>query len=132
MTLATSATVTRTAITVSDPSVSDLTRGVDQVRNNANVLNVREIWSYTAHHVVTQDEIDSAALRPAATIDNTVSAGSDQTGHLAAQLDHASTSVPLESRPIVSLDKAVSSIVTSDETPGHVNAAGDVINYTFP
>src|SRR4029077_11156182 len=132
MTLANTGNVNLTGITVSDPSVFDLTRGLDQVGNNDNVLNVGEIWTYTAHHVVTQDEIDEAAsVGGEEFINNTVSAGSDQTGHLPAQLDMASATVPIESRAIVSLDKAVSSIVTSDETPGHVNAAGDVINYTF-
>src|SRR4029077_15844215 len=61
MTLANTGNVNLTGITVSDPSVFDLTRGLDQVGNNDNVLNVGEIWTYTAHHVVTQDEIDEAA-----------------------------------------------------------------------
>jgi len=130
ITLANTGNVNLTGITVSDPSVSDLTRGPDQVGNNDTVLNIGEIWTYSAHHVVTQDEIDAAALAGEGAINNTVSAGSDQTGHLPAQLDTASASVPIEARPVAALDKAVSSIITSDETLGHVNAAGDVINYT--
>ena len=129
ITLANTGNQSLTGITVTDPSVSDLTRGLDQVGNNDTILNVGEVWSYSAHHVVTQDEIDAAVGNDAA-INNTVSAGSDQTGHLPAQLDTASTSIPVEARPLATLDKAVSSITTSDETPGHVSAAGDVINYT--
>ena len=121
-----------TGITVSDPSVSDLTRGLDQTGNNDNILNVGEVWTYSAHHVVTQGDIDAAAGGDGF-INNTVSAGSDQTGHLPDQLDTASTSVPVELRPFATLNKEVSSITSTDEVPGTtvVDAAGDVINYTI-
>ena len=131
MTLANTGNVSLTGITVSDPSVSDLTRGLDQTGNNDNILNVGEVWTYSAHHVVTQGEIDAAGGD--GFINNTVSAGSDQTGHLLAQLDTASAAVAVESRPFATLDKEVSSITSTDEVPGTtvVDAAGDVINYTI-
>src|SRR2546430_13144022 len=81
MTLANTGNVNLTGITVTDPSVSDLTRGPDQMGNNDTVLNVGEIWTYSAHHVVTQDEIDSAATGGEGSINNTVSAGRGQNGH---------------------------------------------------
>ena len=45
MTLANTGNVNLTGITVTDPSVSDLTRGPDQM---GTVLNVGEIWTYSA------------------------------------------------------------------------------------
>ena len=126
ITLSNTGNVSLTGITVSDPSVSDLTRGLDAVGNNDNVLNAGEVWSYSAHHTVTQAEIDAAANGGTdATITNTVSAGSDQTGHDLAHLVTDTTSVPVESRPDVTLTKMGS---VADGTADH---AGDVINYTI-
>ncbi len=131
MTLANTGNVNLTGITVSDPSVSDLTRGLDQVGNNDNILNVGEIWTYSAHHTVTQNDLDEAAIGGEPPINNTVSAGSDQTGHLPEQLDTASASVPVDARPLVALDKAFDSITSTDEAVGTTaaDAAGDVIHY---
>jgi uncharacterized repeat protein (TIGR01451 family) len=124
--------VALTGIAVSDPSVNDLTRGLDQVGNNDSILDSGEVWTYSAHYTVTQEDLDEAAIGGEPPINNTVSAGSDQTGHLPAQLDTASASVPVDARPLVELDKEFSSITSTDEAVGTtvVDAAGDVIHYT--
>ena len=109
--------VSLTGVTVSDPFVSDLTRGADAVGDNDNVLEVGEIWSYSAHHTVTQADLDSAS-DPDAAILNTATADSDQTGP-----DSASTATPLESATQLVIDK--------DPDVDTVTAAGDVINYTI-
>src|SRR5262249_47565992 len=74
-----------TGITVSDPSVSDLA-GVDANHDGFNdgdtnhdgKLSVGETWSYTAHHTVTQAELDSNGDGLGA-IFNTVTADHSQT-----------------------------------------------------
>src|SRR5215471_15199208 len=71
-----------TDVSVTDPSVSDLTRGADIVGNNDNVLDPGEIWSFTAHHTVTQADLDQAI--EGGVITNTATATSDQTGPVSA------------------------------------------------
>src|SRR5262249_59292681 len=63
-----------TSVMVTDPSVSDMTRGADIVGNNDNVLNPGEIWSFTAHHTVTAADLGSESGE----ITNTVTATSAQ------------------------------------------------------
>ena len=106
-------TANLTGITVTDPFVSNLARGADIVGNNDTVLNAGEIWSYSADHTVTQDEIDNDEL-----ITNTATADSDQTGP-----DTASTSVTIDRNPHVTLTKNAAIV------GGAVDAPGDVIHY---
>ncbi|HBL10816.1 MAG TPA: hypothetical protein DD379_05315, partial [Cyanobacteria bacterium UBA11162] len=51
------------------------TRGADQVGDNDNILEVGEIWTYTATHTVTQPEIDAGV-----DLVNTATADSNETG----------------------------------------------------
>jgi uncharacterized repeat protein (TIGR01451 family) len=118
MTVANTGNVNLTGITVTDPSVFDLARGPDQVGNNDAVLNVGEIWSYTAHHTVTQADIDSLGETGIA---NTATADSDQTGP-----DTSSVNVPVDQHPHATLDK--NGTVGGN---GIADAAGDVIHYTI-
>jgi uncharacterized repeat protein (TIGR01451 family) len=107
-----------THVTVTDPTVSDLTRGADIVGNNDNVLNPGEIWSFTAHHTVTQQDIDNAG--DGGDIFNVATAHSDQTSPMTA-----SASVPIEVLRQFTATKVPS-------TPGGViTTAGQVVDYTF-
>jgi uncharacterized repeat protein (TIGR01451 family) len=114
-----------TGVTVTDPLVSDLTRGLDAVGDNDNILEVGEVWSYTAHHTVTQEDIDAAPGE--GFITNTATADSDQTGP-----DTASASVPVDWLPHVTLVKDFT-ITSTDGVPDTttVDAVGDVIHYTI-
>ena len=103
--------VSLTGVVVTDPFVSDLARGADIVGNNDNVLNVGEIWSYTAHHAVTQADINSGGF-----IVNTATADSDQTGP-----DSATVSTTVER------DSEIELVMQQDVAS--VDAAGDVITW---
>ena len=107
--------VSLTGVSVTDPSVSDLTRGADIVGNNDGVLNAGEIWSYTAHHTVTQADIDSGGDPE---IVNTATADSNQTGP-----DSVSVSTPVE--------RAAQLEIIKDSDVDFVDEAGDVIHYTI-
>jgi uncharacterized repeat protein (TIGR01451 family) len=104
-----------TGVTLGDPSVSDLTRGADIVGNNDNILDVGEVWSYTAHHTVTQADIDTDG-GGTGVIENTATVASDQTTPTSA-----SVSVAVEQKPSLSITK------TPDVSS--VDQAGDIINY---
>ncbi len=80
---------------VSDPFVSNLTRGLDVVGDNDNFLEVGETWSYTATHTVTQAEIDAGS-----SIVNTATADSDQTGP-----DTDDASIPVTQNPALNIVK---------------------------
>src|SRR5262245_7926172 len=108
-----------TGITMTDGSVSDLTRGADIVGNNDNVLDVGETWSFTAHHMVTQAEIDSNGAGTGQ-ISNTATADSNETGPVTA-----STSVAIEQNFHASLVKSAS------VPGGTADTAGDLITYTI-
>jgi uncharacterized repeat protein (TIGR01451 family) len=122
ITVANTGNVNLTGVVVADPFVSSLIRVADQVGNNDNILNVGEIWAYTAHHTVTQEDIDSLGDSG---INNTATAGSNETGLGPTQLDHASATVPVDSRPHVTLDKA------GAVADGSADSAGDIIHYTI-
>ncbi len=104
-----------TTVTVSDPFVSNLTRGLDVVGDNDNVLEVGETWSYTATHMVTQAEIDAGS-----SIVNTATADSDQTGP-----DTDDASIPVTQNPALN-------IVKDATVPGNTaDVAGELISYTI-
>ncbi len=105
-----------TGVTVTDPSVSDLTF-VGGDTDGDNQLDAGETWQYTASHTVTQGDIDGNGGGDGL-ISNTVTADSDQTDPVTA-----SASVSIDRRPIVTLVKTAN--VAS------VNAAGNVITYTI-
>jgi uncharacterized repeat protein (TIGR01451 family) len=120
--------VALTGITVTDPSVSDLaavTSGGFNIgdTDHDNQLDTNEVWSYTAHHIVTQADIDGNGVGRG-TIENTATADSDQTSPVTD-----STSVP-----IVRLSHAVvtktASFADADED-GKVDGPGDDISYTI-
>ena len=62
ITISNTGAVNLTGVTVTDPFVSGLSRGADISGNNDYTLNVGEIWSYTAHHTVTQSDIELLAV----------------------------------------------------------------------
>ena len=108
-----------TSVTVIDSLASDVTRGADIVGNNDNVLNPGEIWSFTAHHTVTAEDLGSESGE----ITNTATATSAQTSPVSA-----SASVVVEGggtgpHTIVSMTATV-----ADST---ADAAGDVISYAI-
>ncbi len=59
ITVANTGNQTLTGVQVSDPSAASLVRGSDQVGDNDALLEVGEVWRYTATHAVTQAEIDT-------------------------------------------------------------------------
>ena len=104
---------------MTDASVSDLTRGADIVGNNDNFLDVGETWSFTAHHTVTQSEIDGNG-GGTGQITNTATADSSETGPVSA-----STSIEIVQGSHAVLVKLASVL------DGTADAAGDLISYAF-
>jgi uncharacterized repeat protein (TIGR01451 family) len=86
ITVANTGNQTLTNVVVTDPFVSNLTRLADQVGDNDALLEVGEIWAFTATHVVTQAEIDAGV-----NIINLATADSDQTPP-----DSDDSSIPVE------------------------------------
>jgi uncharacterized repeat protein (TIGR01451 family) len=103
-----------TGITVTDPSVSDLTY-VSGDTDADNVLDVGETWSYSAHHTVTQNEIDTSSV-----INNTATADSNETGP-----DTAGSAVVIDHNPHATFTKQAAIV------GGAVVQAGGVIHYQF-
>ena len=110
---------TLTGVVVSDPFVSDLTRIADASGDNDGLLEVGEIWRYSATHTVTQSEIDAG--NP---IDNIATADTRQTDPVS---DDAS--VPVSQAPAMAVDKAVERI-SGGNGNGSADFAGDVLHYT--
>ena len=109
-----------TNVLVTDPSVSDLTRGADVVGNNDNVLDPGEIWSYTAHYTVTQADL-AAGPEGGGVITNVATASSDQTSSVSATNNVFVT--PASPHTTVG--------ITGTVADGSADAAGDVINYAI-
>src|SRR5262245_5875716 len=115
-----------TGITVTDPSVSNLT-GVDANNDNFNdgdtnkdgKLSVGETWLYSASHTVTQAELDSNG-GGSGNITNTVTADSNETGPVSS-----SASVEIEQGFHASMVKLAS------VPGGTADAAGELITYTI-
>ncbi|MEJ0075837.1 MAG: hypothetical protein WDO17_10375 [Alphaproteobacteria bacterium] len=117
--------MTLTGLSVTDPSVSNLTY-VSGDTDSDGKLDVGETWQYTASHTVTQDDIDNGGMvNPALTYSNTASATTDQGAADADANGSASASVPIVQHPHVDL---VKSATVAD---GTADAAGDVINYSI-
>jgi uncharacterized repeat protein (TIGR01451 family) len=106
-----------TDVTVSDPSVSDLTRGADIVGNNDNVLNPGEIWSFTAHHTVTAGDLNVGS--EGGSISNTVTASSDQTSPISATANV----------PVVASGPHTTVVMTP--TPATATFGGETITYAI-
>jgi len=106
-----------TDVTVTDPSVSDLTRGTDIVGNNDNVLDPGEIWSFTGHHTVTQADLNVGSED--GSITNTATASSDQTSPVSA-----SASVRVQ-------PSGPHTTVVMTPTPATATFGGEVINYAI-
>src|SRR5215813_1236327 len=115
-----------TGLTVNDPSVSDLA-GVDANHDGFNdgdtnhdgQLSVGETWTFTAHHTVTQAELDSDG-NGLGGIFNTVTADTNETAPVSA-----SASVPIERSFAATLTKSAS------VPGGTADQAGEVITYTI-
>jgi uncharacterized repeat protein (TIGR01451 family) len=105
---------TLTGVTVSDPFIGAVTLVADAASADGE-LDVGETWSYTASHVVTQDEIDAGAP-----IVNVATADSNQTGP-----DSDDASIRVEQTPGLNIVKDAS------VAGGTANAAGEVIDYTI-
>ncbi|MBD2158600.1 DUF11 domain-containing protein [Leptolyngbya sp. FACHB-16] len=106
---------TLTGVTVTDSFVSNLNRGQDSTGDNDNQLEVDEVWSYTASHIVTQAEIDAGG-----NIVNTATADSNQTGP-----DTDNASIPVQQKPSLNITK------NATVPGGTANVAGEVITYTI-
>ncbi len=108
-------------VTVTDPyaDAGSIMRGADTVGDNDALLEVGEVWSYTAKHTVTQGEIDSNGGGDGM-LENTATADSNQTGP-----DTDDANVPVDRRPSLN--------ITKDATVpgGTADAAGEQISYVI-
>ena len=110
---------TLTGVTVSDPfATGGIVRNTDITGDNDDLLEVGEVWSYTATHILTQGEIDAGV-----TLVNVATADSDQTGP-----DTDDATVPVFQNPNISIDKTVTDVAGRGPS-GKVEQAGDVISY---
>jgi uncharacterized repeat protein (TIGR01451 family) len=112
--------MTLTGVSVTDPSVSNLTL-VGGDANNDGKLDLTETWHYTASHTVTQADIDNGGVVNAAlAYSNTASVSTAQ-----GASDSASASVPIVQDPHVLLDKTAT-------VPGDTaDTVGEVISYAI-
>jgi uncharacterized repeat protein (TIGR01451 family) len=109
--------MTLTSPVVSDPSVSGLALASGDTNSNGKI-DVGETWQYTAHHNVTQSDIDNGGVvNPALTYNNTASLSTHEGASASG-----SASVPIVQNPDLT-------IVKSADVPS-VDAAGEVIHYT--
>ncbi|MCK4677174.1 MAG: DUF11 domain-containing protein [Bacteroidales bacterium] len=111
--------VTISGVAVSDPDAdAPPERGSDQVGNNDNLLEVGEIWTYTATHTVTQGDINAGSFTNTATATGTPAGGT---------LDDASDSETVDATqaPELTTTKAAN---PSGQT---YYAVGDVLTYTI-
>ena len=83
--------------TVTDPGADGLpVRQSDQIGNNDNVLEVGEVWVYTAQHTVTQTDIDNGSYTNTATGSGDADTDGDGTGDTpVSDSDSATASVEL-------------------------------------
>ena len=131
ITLTNAGNMTLTGVTVTDSPVLNLTF-VGGDTDGDNKLDLTETWTYTASHIITQDEIDNGgvvATPGTLTINNTATVKTAQSeqdpGGDPDATASASASVPIVQDPHVTLAK---SATVAD---GTANAAGDIINYTI-
>ena len=111
---------TLTGVTVTDNFATGLTRGIDTVGDNDDLLEVGEKWAYTATHTVTQAEIDAVVeIFNAATVD-TAQTEPPKT---------ASASVPVEQNPVIKVTKSNDGVADTN-CDGKENA-GDQIVYNY-
>lgn len=112
--------MTLTGVTVTDPSVSNLTFVSGDTNANGK-LDLTETWHYTASHTVTQADIDNGGVVNAAlAYSNTASVVTSQ-----GASDSDSASVPIVQDPEVVLDKTAT-------VPGDTaDTAGEVISYAI-
>ena len=107
-----------TSVTVSDPYVTDMTYVSGDLNTN-NVLDVLEVWTYSASHTVTAAEFYSLG-------------GGD--GHLenTATADSAETD-PVSDSAIVDIQEVRSLAIDKTGTVpgGTANVAGETITYTY-
>ncbi|RIA09017.1 putative repeat protein (TIGR01451 family) [Flavobacteriaceae bacterium MAR_2010_72] len=113
--------------TVYDPTMVDATadadpiRGTDQVGNDDDVLNVGEIWTYTAQHTVTQLDIDRGFYTNTAEGDALADNDGDGVGDAAVESDESETVDAIQTNAVV-----VSKTSTEDRY-----GYGDIIHYTI-
>ncbi|SFP43023.1 DUF7507 domain-containing protein, partial [Qipengyuania nanhaisediminis] len=86
------------------------------------LLDVNEIWEYTASYTVTQEDIDSNGFGDG-TIDNIATGDTNET-----QPETDVAEVPVVQVPVLGISKAVVSV--DAEGDNVLNAAGDVIEYS--
>ena len=125
ITVANTGDVTLTGVMVTDPFAdagSIVRNALDVVGDEDNLLEVGEIWGYTAAHTVTQAEIDSNGGGDGL-LENTATADSNETGP-----DTDDASVPIDQNPAIDLVKTNGGVVDED---GNGDDAGDTIVYDY-
>jgi uncharacterized repeat protein (TIGR01451 family) len=116
-----SGNVDLTGVTVTDPyaDAGSIARGTDLFGDNDNILELAEVWSYTATHTVTQAEIDSNGGGDGF-LENTATADSTQTDPVSD-----AANVPVLQLPSLNITK------DATVSGGTANAAGELISYTI-
>ena len=121
ITVANTGNVMLDGVTVTDPyaDAGSILRGADTIGDNDGLLEVGEVWSYTAKHTVTQAELDSNGGGDGQ-LENVATADSNQTGP-----DTDDASVPVDRRPSLN--------ITKDATVpgGTADAASEQISYVI-
>jgi uncharacterized repeat protein (TIGR01451 family) len=105
--------VTLTAITVADPKCNVAPAYSSGDTNADSKLQLAETWVYTCSHTVTQAEVDAGG-----NLSNTVTADSAE-------------SAPATSTKNIPVSQSPSINVVKSSTTASVNAAGQVVPYTF-
>ena len=119
MVLTNTGNVSISSVNVSDPGADatpGVVRGADQSGNNDNILDVGEIWTYTAQHTIIQSDINAGGFT-----NNVTATGSSVTCD--PENATASVTVPADQRPSLTIAK------TSTTNPNTYDAAGDVLTY---
>ena len=113
--------VNLTGVIVTDPyaDAGSIVRGADLFGDNDNILELAEVWTYTATHTVTQAEIDSNGGGDGS-LENTATADSNETDPVTD-----SASVPVLQLPSLNITKDAS------VPGGSADAAGELISYVI-
>ena len=111
--------VTLGEVELSDSLVSPIFEGGDT--NGNGLLDVGEVWTYTATYAVTQQDIDAGEVENVAT----VTANAPDGQHVSDKDDHIE---PLPQRPEITLTKTG---IWQDENGNEFADVGETIFYTF-
>uniref|UniRef100_UPI00047AB329 DUF7507 domain-containing protein n=1 Tax=Algoriphagus vanfongensis TaxID=426371 RepID=UPI00047AB329 len=118
ITLANTGNVSISNVNLQDPNATTGPNYLAGDQNNDNVLDVGETWTYTATHVITQQDIDNGSFT------NTATAKGNPAGGSIPDLSDGETTDAIQN-PEWTLTK------TSTTTPNSYNSPDDILNYSI-